>query len=101
MTEPSAEPRPTPTLKFEIDPFRTAMPCRSLVDGPNIAVVMLGSPGPLSVKPARSIVTKSAVISRQAPVLPVKVISRTSLYGPDLSIVWHYTISTGPFSFNA
>jgi hypothetical protein len=68
-------------LKFpEIDPFRTVMP---LVLSPaSIAAAPVGGTEfPVIVKPARSIVTKLAVIDRQAlPARPLKVRFLTSLY---------------------
>jgi hypothetical protein len=64
------EPRFTPVETREIDPFRTTMP---LALFPAIAVATLSllvvppRIGPLIKKPARSIVTKSAVIGKQVP----------------------------------
>src|SRR6516165_8030162 len=97
--EPS--PRCTPSLKCpEIDPFRTVMPV--VLPPASIAVGHVGNGGtetthgevPVIVKPARSIVTKLAVIDRQAlPAGPLKVRFLRSLYEPDLSIGWHFSIS--------
>jgi hypothetical protein len=82
--------------KPRIDPLRTAMPN---VSGPvTIPAAALLVPGPLIVKPARSIVTESAVIKRQLLARAEMVRLLTSLYEPGLSIVWHFSISVGPSS---
>ena len=82
--EPSPE-RTTPSLKFpEIDPFLTVMPVvlppASIATG-NGGGIGPGPTGevPVIVKPARSMVTKLAVIDRQAlPEGPLKVRFLTS-----------------------
>jgi hypothetical protein len=75
--------RSTPKPKPEIDPFRTVMPSVSFP----AAIAIVGLPGayPLGLliaKPARSIVTKLAVIVRHVPLELVKVRFLTSLYEP-------------------
>jgi hypothetical protein len=79
------EPSPlrlTPVPIKEIDPFRTAIPSTPLAP---IAVAKFKGlkAVPLIVKPARSTVTKLAVICKQVPPVAVeKVRSLTSLYEP-------------------
>jgi len=83
-TEPSAEST-TPEPKSEIDPFPTAMPRRLAEE--DCAAIAVAKFSPVTVvwvtavivKPARSIVTKSAVIDRQVPSRPVKLRFLTSL----------------------
>src|SRR6516164_5246007 len=85
-TPSTTEPLPsssTPKPKPEIDPLRTVTPVVSFAAA--IARVEFpgrGKPGLLIVKPARSIVTKLAVIVRHVPLELVKVRLLTSLYEP-------------------
>ena len=88
------EPSPassTPPTKPEIDPFRTVMP--RVLSPAAIAVVTVGKVlVPPIVKPTRSMVTKSAVITRQSPLVVRLLIS---LYEPGLLIVWHFQSPSG------
>src|SRR5262249_39545723 len=85
--EPVAELRFTALRKVEMDPFRTAMPSSESEDG-GTASIAVPENLPVIVNPARSIVTKLAVIVRQSPLPsrgPVRFL--TSLYEPGWLIV--------------
>jgi hypothetical protein len=94
--EPSAASRITPAPEPEIDPFRTAIPCSSPEAGAASIPEPPGALIPLSEKPARSMLTRLAVIARQLFSTLVVTILWTSLYEPGSLIVWHFSISVGP-----
>jgi hypothetical protein len=79
--EPSG--RTTPVLIPEIDPFRTTNPCNTCRPSPRCAAIAVPKLDPLIVKPARSTVTESVAMVRQAVLgAPVKVRLFTSVTSP-------------------